>query len=315
MYLGRKSRSILFTSNISLVLTGSQNLTLSTNTKLLLFGNPSLGGRTIQAVADPTNALFSFFEVGDIDVLNNATRFIVRDSLSRYEFTKPNFLIDAVPYTFPSSNASGVLTNNGSGTLTWSALPTYISDSGCAGSSSITLTAAKPRGFSIKSTWPGQSAITTVGTLTSGATGSGFTVALGSSTITGQLPIANGGTNGNHISTDSIKVTGGSMIITGNSQMIQNDTASGSATALTVSYTGIVDGETVYIKYYKTTASNLVLTFPTSAAGHTEVSQNSHGTWASGPVETLISTSSGCYEIILHKFFKTYDVSIIQITP
>jgi hypothetical protein len=39
------------------------------------------------------------------------------------------------------------------------------------------------------------SSLTTVGTLTGGATGSGFTVALGSSTITGQLALTNGGTN------------------------------------------------------------------------------------------------------------------------
>lgn len=48
--------------------------------------------------------------------------------------------------------------------------------------------------FSIKSTWVGQSAITTVGTLTSGATGAGFTVALGTSTVTGVLGAGNGGT-------------------------------------------------------------------------------------------------------------------------
>lgn len=39
------------------------------------------------------------------------------------------------------------------------------------------------------------SSLTSVGTLTGGATGTGFTLALGSSTITGQLGYANGGTN------------------------------------------------------------------------------------------------------------------------
>jgi hypothetical protein len=39
--------------------------------------------------------------------------------------------------------------------------------------------------------------ITGVGTLTAGATGAGFTVALGTSTITGQLGLSNGGTNAN----------------------------------------------------------------------------------------------------------------------
>lgn len=41
--------------------------------------------------------------------------------------------------------------------------------------------------------YPGTSALTTTGTLTSGATGSGFTIALSTSTITGTLPLANGG--------------------------------------------------------------------------------------------------------------------------
>ena len=48
--------------------------------------------------------------------------------------------------------------------------------------------------FDISSSYVGQSSITTLGTLTSGATGAGFTVALGASTITGQLATANAGT-------------------------------------------------------------------------------------------------------------------------
>jgi hypothetical protein len=44
------------------------------------------------------------------------------------------------------------------------------------------------------STWPGSSNLTTVGTLTSGSTGAGFTVSLGTSTFTGTLLAANGGT-------------------------------------------------------------------------------------------------------------------------
>lgn len=45
--------------------------------------------------------------------------------------------------------------------------------------------------FSIKSTYTGQSSIVTVGTLTGGATGAGFTIALTTSTVTGTLPVAN----------------------------------------------------------------------------------------------------------------------------
>jgi len=45
-----------------------------------------------------------------------------------------------------------------------------------------------------------QTNITSVGTLTGGATGTGFTVALGTSTITGQLGLSNGGTGANYAS-------------------------------------------------------------------------------------------------------------------
>ncbi len=48
--------------------------------------------------------------------------------------------------------------------------------------------------FSIISTYTGQSSIVTVGTLTGGATSTGFTISLGMSTVTGQLTVPNGGT-------------------------------------------------------------------------------------------------------------------------
>jgi len=52
--------------------------------------------------------------------------------------------------------------------------------------------------FDISSSYVGQSSITTVGTLTSGATGSGFTIALTTSTVTGLLTGTNGGTGVNN---------------------------------------------------------------------------------------------------------------------
>lgn len=48
--------------------------------------------------------------------------------------------------------------------------------------------------ITIDATYVGQTSITTTGTLTTGATGAGFTLAVGTSTITGILPAANGGT-------------------------------------------------------------------------------------------------------------------------
>lgn len=63
------------------------------------------------------------------------------------------------------------------------------------------------------------SAITATGTLTSGATGAGFTVALGSSTITGTLAATNGGTGvsnaGTFTNASNTTVTGGGTIALG----------------------------------------------------------------------------------------------------
>jgi hypothetical protein len=55
----------------------------------------------------------------------------------------------------------------------------------------ITSTGGATPVIDISASYVGQSSITTTGTLTSGATGVGFTVALGTSTITGSLPEAN----------------------------------------------------------------------------------------------------------------------------
>lgn len=55
----------------------------------------------------------------------------------------------------------------------------------------VTSTGGTTPVIDISASYVGQSSITTTGTLTSGATGAGFTVALGSSTITGDLAFSN----------------------------------------------------------------------------------------------------------------------------
>jgi hypothetical protein len=81
------------------------------------------------------------------------------------------------------------LTSDGSITLN---LPS------ASGSNRGLLTPADWTTFNGKSPAAGSGSLTTTGTLTSGTTGAGFTVALGTSTITGTLPSANGGTIGVH---------------------------------------------------------------------------------------------------------------------
>lgn len=56
----------------------------------------------------------------------------------------------------------------------------------------------------IDSGYTGQSSISTVGTLTSGSTGAGFTVDLAASTISGTLTVSNGGTGGTSFTSNGI---------------------------------------------------------------------------------------------------------------
>lgn len=72
----------------------------------------------------------------------------------------------------------------GSGIYEWRGVP--VSYTGITNRITVTGSA-----IDISSSYVGQSTLTTTGTLTSGSTGAGFTVALGSSTITGDLAFSN----------------------------------------------------------------------------------------------------------------------------
>ncbi len=80
-----------------------------------------------------------------------------------------------------SSTDWNTFNNKGSGTVT--------SVSGTT--NRITSTGGATPVIDISASYAGQSSIVTTGTLTGGATGAGFTVALGTSTITGDLPFSN----------------------------------------------------------------------------------------------------------------------------
>ena len=73
--------------------------------------------RMIEAAFNAGNSIVS---LGDLDGAGNSTSLIVNDSTHTYTFSKPNFTIGSMALVFPGSNATGVLTNNGSGTLSWS---------------------------------------------------------------------------------------------------------------------------------------------------------------------------------------------------
>ena len=100
------------------------------------------------------NPASGHFDVGDLSNENNGTYFDLEDSSSSYAFNKPNFTIDAVPYVFPSSQgtASTVLTNDGSGNLSWDSIvwsdigstPTTLSGYGITDAYPLT---GNPSGF------------------------------------------------------------------------------------------------------------------------------------------------------------------------
>lgn len=107
------------------------------------------------------------------------------------------------------------------------------------------------------------SSLTSVGTLTGGATGAGFTVALATSTITGQLALANGGSNANLTasvggivySTASAfailsgTVTAGQCLLSGSSAAPTWGSCSAGGGGITIGSTTITSGTTQQILY------------------------------------------------------------------
>jgi hypothetical protein len=103
-----------------------------------------------------------------------------------------NFIgTDAKNYTFPTTDATLARTD---AAQTFAGTQTFSST--IAGSISGSAPAGSLTGATLASNVLASS-LTSVGTLTGGATGGGFTVALGTSTLTGQVPLANGGTAAN----------------------------------------------------------------------------------------------------------------------
>jgi hypothetical protein len=72
---------------------------------------------------EPTNNTIA---LGDIDSSGNGSRLVIDNTNQKITWNKSIFGIGGVEYTFPAANASGVLTNNGSGTLSWAAASSGI---------------------------------------------------------------------------------------------------------------------------------------------------------------------------------------------
>jgi hypothetical protein len=65
---------------------------------------------------EPTNNIIA---LGDIDSSGNGSTLVIDNTNEKITWNKSIFGIRGIDYTFPAANASGVLTNNGSGTLSW----------------------------------------------------------------------------------------------------------------------------------------------------------------------------------------------------
>lgn len=187
------------------------------------------------------------------------------------------------------SQANGaLLTCDGNGNASWILQGTPIAVMSVVGTvDQIVTSGILNVTVSIAPTYPGQTSIVTTGTVTTGTwqgkitppTVTTFTVAT-SATVT-----ISSNTNSN----------------------IGNYTGTGAATAFSFSYSNIADGSTVGIDYYKTTATNCVITFP---AG-TVVSQSCNAI-VSGVTATLVSTSSGEFEITVIRHGSVYKAYIAQ---
>lgn len=83
------------------------------------------------------------YSIGDLSAVFNGSKFTIDDDNEKYIFNKGSFSISTVDYSFPSSQGAAVtvLTNDGTGSLTWEAISfpsNYISS--VADTSTINLT-------------------------------------------------------------------------------------------------------------------------------------------------------------------------------
>ncbi len=116
--------------------------------------------------------------------------------------------------------------------------------------------------------------------------------------------------------TDSIQVglaadsTSGSMILNGRNYLKANDSCASHSRAFTITYSNIRESEDMTIHYMKQTSFNCVITFP----NNTTVSQSGYAAWATHTL-TLVSTTSGYFDIFINRSGNRYTASVIQYAP
>lgn len=156
--------------------------------------------------------------------------------------------------SFTASTVSGTLTvaNGGTGATTLASNgilygnTTGAIQATASAANSVLVTSAGSIP-SLSATLPSavQGNITGTGTLTSGATGAGFTLALTTSTVTGTLTVANGGTGVSTLVSNQMLVGNG----TGTVKTLFKGSATAGANSSAITITGLTAGGTVYSVY------------------------------------------------------------------
>ena len=142
---------------------------------------------------------------------------------------------------------------------------------------------------------------------TSGYSGAGTSGFSGSDGTSGYSGVSGSGGGSTPPVNSTMTVSAGAATIDGFSEYTSNLTCTSDSTAWTATYNNILDGETVEIDYYKTTASNTVITFPSG----TVVSASCDG-FVSGLTLTLFSTTSGEFGITILRQGSVYKVYCAQ---
>lgn len=106
----------------------------------------------------------------------------------------------------------------------------------------------------------------------------------------------------------SLTITnGGATTLTVANSYFKNFYTTSGATTTTITYSNIPNGGTVTIDYLKTTATNMVMTFPAGSV----VSASSDATvTGAGLIATLASTTSGRFTIQIMNINSVYKVYI-----
>lgn len=152
------------------------------------------------------------------------------------------------------------------------------------------------------------SSLATVGTLTGGATGAGFTIALGASTITGDLPFANlTQIAGFSILAKATTGTGDVAALTAGTDSVLRRSGSGDLAFGTIVTNNITDNAVTYAKLQQASAGYKMLVNNTaSAADFAETTYRSPGiqtltatlTWTAGAAPSGATNHSYSWEVV-----------------